>query len=356
MKQTAKTSVDYLHKNNFDFIRLFAAFMVLYSHQFALSGLKEPAPLPGISYGTLALFIFFSISGYLTSQSWENDPNFMKFLARRIIRIWPGLAVSCLLVALLAGPYLSTNTLWDYFSSIELYNYFSILRLKLSDRLPGVFINTPFPHAVNGSLWSIPLEVKWYFILAILGVIGILKRKSLTFLVIFSYIIYLIFIYKINQKWHDPGHYIHEFGIFFCYGIFLQKTKSTWQNHRKKTYTITLITFIILNIINQPYISALICTPIFTILIGSASTKPLNYTGKFGDFSFGVYIYAFPIQQGIIWSTANRLPFYYALSLSCIITLFFAILSWHYVEKPALRLKRKLTPHYHAKTQPSASS
>lgn len=355
MKQTTKMHADYLHKNNFDFIRLFAAFMVLYSHQFTLSGLTEPTPLPGISYGTLALFIFFSISGYLTSQSWENDPNFMRFIARRILRIWPGLAASCLFIALLAGPYLSTNTPEDYFSSTELYNYFSILRMKLSDRLPGVFINNPFPHAINGSLWSIPLEIKWYLILSLLGVTGILKRPPLLFLTIFFYIIYLIFIYKINNKWHDSGHYIHEFGLFFCYGIFLQKTKSKWQSHRKIIYATISIAFIILNIINQSYLSILTCIPPLAILTGSASTKLLNRTGEFGDFSFGVYIYAFPIQQGIIWSTANRLPFYYALTLSCIITFIFAILSWRHIEKPSLRLKSKLTSHHLAKVQPPAS-
>src|ERR1700737_633890 len=85
------------HVNNFDFLRIFAASLVLISHQHALTGHSEPNVYPGISLGGFGVLLFFSISGFLVSQSWRQDPNAWRFLVKRFLRIWPGLTVVTLL-------------------------------------------------------------------------------------------------------------------------------------------------------------------------------------------------------------------------------------------------------------------
>ncbi|MGO4377458.1 acyltransferase family protein [Pseudoduganella sp. RAF53_2] len=92
------------HDNAFDVLRMTAAAAVLYSHSFPLLGLPEPEPLPGLTWGRLAVAVFFGISGFLVAQSWESDSHGLRFLARRALRIFPGLLVLALLSALVLGP------------------------------------------------------------------------------------------------------------------------------------------------------------------------------------------------------------------------------------------------------------
>ena len=93
-----------VHRNNFDFIRLCAALCVVVSHQFALTGLPEPVILKTHSLGGLGVLIFFTVSGFLVAQSWDSDPNIARFAARRLLRLWPGLAGLVLVTVFLWAP------------------------------------------------------------------------------------------------------------------------------------------------------------------------------------------------------------------------------------------------------------
>ncbi len=154
-----------IRTNNFDFLRLLAAMMVLYSHQYALLGHAQPPALPGVSFGELGVCIFFSISGYLVTQIWTRDPNVIRFAAKRFLRIWPGLFIATCFCALVIGL-IATDLPWlAYLRSPEMHGYFTSLRMKMQFSLPGVFLGIPFPRAINGSLWTIPPEVSCYIAL-----------------------------------------------------------------------------------------------------------------------------------------------------------------------------------------------
>ena len=99
--------------NNFDFIRLVAALLVLVSHQFALQGLPEPGVQGLYSLGGLGVLVFFSISGYLVAQSWLNDPHWLRFAARRLLRIVPGLLVVMVACTFILGPVLTHLSLTE---------------------------------------------------------------------------------------------------------------------------------------------------------------------------------------------------------------------------------------------------
>ncbi|OPX54002.1 acyltransferase family protein, partial [Oceanospirillum multiglobuliferum] len=132
------------HKNNFDFVRLTAALMVLFAHQFALLGRLSPAFGARLDPGALAVYTFFIVSDFLVAQSWTADPHAWRFVARRVLRIWPALIVATVVCALVLGPLVSTLPMADYFRSRQTYAYFSWLRVIPTYDLPGVFEHLPF--------------------------------------------------------------------------------------------------------------------------------------------------------------------------------------------------------------------
>jgi hypothetical protein len=152
--------------NNFDLLRLFAALLVLWSHAHTLAGRPEPLLLSWATLGPVGVFIFFVISGYLVSISWNADPNIGRFLARRLLRLIPALIVVILLSMFVLGPLVTTLPLADYFSHPHFSLYLLNIVLHPVYSLPGVFEHMRVPYAVNGSLWSLPVEFLMYLVLA----------------------------------------------------------------------------------------------------------------------------------------------------------------------------------------------
>jgi peptidoglycan/LPS O-acetylase OafA/YrhL len=323
--------------NNFDFLRLAAAYLVLFSHQFALTGRPEP----GIGVqrlGGLGVMIFFSISGYLVARSWDNDPSIWRFLAKRILRIWPGLIVVTTVAALLLGPIGSTTPIDQYFLDFKTWEFFYNLKLKIRYELPGVFSANPFPNAVNGSLWTLPIEFRWYLILLALSVVGLVRCRPL---LLIGTIALAVFVFTI----HDPQHTAHrkyslELGALFCYGVCLYYFQDLWATRKGMVLLVLGVSGATLFAVGQKYAALFVALPTLVICFGTASTPFIRRAGRFGDFSYGIYIYAFPVQQTVTWFTDNRLSIWSGLAASTAITVALAILSWHCVERPALRLKR----------------
>jgi peptidoglycan/LPS O-acetylase OafA/YrhL len=157
---------------NFDLIRLFASFMVLWSHHFVLNGVSEPT-LPWIgTWSYLGVMIFFAISGYLNAQSLFRSRSVVTFLLSRAFRIFPALIV-CMVFCVAIGAILTTLDIGRYFfpdgaglfarnAPISFIQHNSSLLFGLDYRLPGVFETNIYPNVVNGSLWTLPHELKLY--------------------------------------------------------------------------------------------------------------------------------------------------------------------------------------------------
>ena len=323
--------------DNFDFLRLFAACLVLFSHQYSVLGQTEPALYSGRNLGNVGVLIFFSISGYLVTQSWCRDPHAMRFILKRFLRIWPGIAVVTLLCAFVLGPIVTTLPWKTYFAAPEFFDYLGNLRLvRLIYVLPGVFETNPYPQVVDGPLWTISIELRWYLILLAVGLAGFLHKRWLVAASSAAF----VFWYFVVENGAMKAQY--EFGLFFCAGACLALFREEWQERPFALLAIGAATAMAACIFGR-YNLALVCAlPIFIVLAGTRSTPVLNRFGRFGDFSFGIYIYAFPVQQTIAWATGNSLSFAYGLTLSALVTLVCAVLSWHLVEHPALGLKHSL--------------
>lgn len=171
------------NENAFDALRFLAAFLVLFSHSYALYGLSEPRPIAGYKLGSIAVFVFFAISGFLVTQSWERDPAFQRFALRRGLRIFPGHFVMLVLTTFLLGPLVSSQAYLSYFISIGTWKYFfgNIFAIAGNASLPGVFEENQYQNIVNDSLWTLRYEISMYFILAICG--SFIPRKNCQFFV-----------------------------------------------------------------------------------------------------------------------------------------------------------------------------
>ena len=334
------------HQNNFDFIRVVAALCVVCSHQFALNGLSEPSVLNVHSLGGFGVLLFFSISGFLVMQSWAADPNVLRFAAKRFLRIWPGFAVVIVLTVLVLGPFVSTLSLSDYYAHPVVKAYFKNLTFDLQDQLPLTFVGNAMPTAINGPIWTIPLEVKCYMALALLGLVGLLRvRWVVTLLTVAA-----VFVYAIREPrgdsvvmalhWTLNQRFLLEFGLFFFAGVIIFKLGVTAT--RTRAITVLALCWVAAGIalaLDRAFLALWLAVPVTTLIIGTASTPYLRRAGRFGDISYGLYVYAFPVQQTLIWLYKDRLSWSMLFLLVLVVTTGLALASWHGVEKWALRLK-----------------
>lgn len=327
---------DHSRLNNFDFLRIVAAFLVLVSHQFALNGLPEPEVFQ-MSLGTFAVLIFFSVSGFLVSQSWRHDPYALRFLLKRFLRIWPGLAVVTLAAAFVLGPLVSALDAQAYFGHPDLRDFLRNLKVTtIRYVLPGVFEGNPHPRAVNGSLWTIPLEVRCYFALLAAGIVGLMARRWMMALGTLAFGIYFFgFAF-------DPKNYQYHFALYFFAGVCLDLYRRTWEAQPAWLLAAAGAGSAAFHLLGMNHVALLCMIPALVVFIGTRSTPVLNRFGRYGDVSYGVYIYAFPVQQTVVWMTGKDFPFVAGLLIASVATLACAFLSWHLVEHPALRLKSRL--------------
>jgi peptidoglycan/LPS O-acetylase OafA/YrhL len=332
--------------NNFDFIRLLAASSVLCAHQLNLYVRQGPALFGQLELGTLAVLVFFSISGYLVAQSWDRDPHILRFAAKRFLRVWPGLAVVTCLAVLIVGPATTTLSAHDYFHSPETRGYFSLLYLDSKFFLPGVFARNPF-HVVNGSLWTIPLEAACYGVLLSAGFLGLLQRKFRGVLLI-GCVLYAIYIYGIFDVQHNPTaaflqpHYGCEYGTYFYAGVLIYRYSDEWYRYRFSLAGLFSVLALLLCALNRGYAAVYMLMPFLVIWFGCSSTPVLRRFGRYGDYSYGIYIYAYLVQQALIFQIGIGHPIWMGLLASAGCTLVCAVLSWHFIEKPALTLKFRL--------------
>lgn len=340
------------HSNNFDFLRFLAALFVLITHSFALKGIPDNLDYLGRitnKYYPLSFFgvqFFFLISGYLILKSYLSDSRPVYYLWKRFLRLIPGLLVLLLFVALFLGPSFTTLTLSAYFSEWSTIRNFlmNIFIFKLSGNLPGVFSNLPLPNELVGSLWTLSFEVLCYLGIPILGILGLLKYRSLllffyAFLTVLCFFPYLTYQYTLPIV-HLKLSNLISFSSFFLGGMLVH----LYRDKIKYTPIIFFISFIIIIcsfIFNNSWFilfSGHVLVPYILFYIAFLPSS-LNKFGKWGDFSYGIYIYGFPIQQTLVHITENSTSVEVLILLSIILTLPFAYLSWKFVEEPALRLK-----------------
>ncbi len=330
--------------NNFDFIRFFLATLVLYSHSFSIfSGndtLKESGEFiftltsGQVNGGMIAVNMFFLISGFLITISWSNSLDIFHFTIKRILRILPGLTGIFIFVIFIIGPLLSNN-LYDYFNQLSLQ---AIIKDFLGMNISKTTVNNMFSSlpldAINGSLWTLKYEVYCYIMVLFLGVFKLLNKKVVSALFLLFFTIYLFQTYGDLEL--TRGIPIPRLFTYFLLGsmFFLYKE---YIYFNIKTIIIMIAILYLSSFYELIPISVLFAfSYLLLALIYSPVIKVHNFA-KLGDFSYGMYIYAFPVQQVTLY-IFKGIEFYSFMFISFFLTLFFASLSWHFIENSSLKL------------------
>lgn len=346
------------HLNNLNFLRFFAAGMVWYGHSFAIKQVPEPLFLGSVPIGAVGVWIFFAISGYLVYQSWVRDPRALAFLSRRSLRIFPGLIVCILLSIFVLGPSLTRLSMREYFDHPFTWNYLKNIALHINYVLPGVFENNPIPHAVNGSIWSLTIEFMLYLlmlmVLILAGLLARFSRKTQDDQNNGSTRWWMLSCFAICTAgtafwaWPYPDmviFYVTDLrqiaicGSYFFAGAVLASWKlSRWLSLSNVTLAFALLIMLSIDA-KALQIGTWVAIPVIALGFGLVSHPLRRFFAKH-DYSYGIYIYAFPVQQTVV-ALYPELSMLSYLAVTAAIILLLAALSWHLVEQPMLRFKPK---------------
>ena len=338
--------------NNFDLIRLIAALAVIFGHSFELFNTYqyyEPVKaILGIDYsGTLAVYVFFFLSGILITSSFFNKKNHFSYIIMRGFRIWPGLIACTFITVFIIGPALTSVLLKEYFHSRLTWSFLfcNSIIYNIKYTLPGVFENNHYKGAVNGSLWTLPLEIFCYAVVFIIGS-AISAKKTILKVCLFALIIGAYFMN--SHYW--LGYFLNKPVLFFAAG-------SLSYAFRKYIFIngkLSIVLFILCCLFySKPYFIYLfyVCFVYGMLALSSADFfKKLKLPG---DYSYGIYIYSFLVQQIFSHFLPNINP-YESLIVTIPVIMILAYLSWHMVESPFLKLGRSLSAKISEKKVPLA--
>lgn len=330
--------------NNYNLLRFIAAVLVIYSHSHPLSGIQQDPLLLATGHtdlGTVGVSIFFVISGFLVTKSFIMRKNLLIFMEARLLRILPGLSVAVLFSAFVVGVFVTNTPLQSYLTSWETFSYVlrNISLMKVYYYLPGVFVNNPYSRVVNGSLWTLPQEIRMYILVAFFGGLGILARKNIFNFAMLTCILIFILFQNNFPILSDNTKYI-KLASHFAFGAFCYINRSVIPVH----FSILGILLTAAVLLHNTHYSLLLLNMALSygvIWFAYYPSDVIRRFNLFGDISYGLYIYAFPIQQTIVYISGNILPIQiFALSLP--LTMIPAMLSWYFIEKPALSLKGRI--------------
>ena len=328
--------------NNFDALRLVAAACVMFSHAFLIAeGTEAHEPLILLTgrqsiLGLAGVFVFFAISGFLVTQSFEASASPLRYLAKRALRIFPGLFAALVISAFVLGPLVTTLPLAEYFRRPEIYGYVvgnTMLNLSIHELPDVLFVDNPVGLEVNGSLWSLRYEFMMYLMVLVLGALRLLDLRVLLPLLALG----------LACLQFDSLEFLGTWGwllAFFAIGMVLYKLRHT----RIFDGRVALLALAGL-VASVPLRQFIQLFPLFggylAIYLALERRLPLIPAARFGDLSYGLYIYGWPVEATVMHLSGGRAAWWQVFLLALPIALAVAWLSWHLVEEPLLRLKSR---------------
>jgi peptidoglycan/LPS O-acetylase OafA/YrhL len=326
-------------ENSYDFVRFCAASAVLFSHHFDLAGLPEP-PVPGYGedFGELGVEVFFCLSGFLICRSLQNSTGWVRFVCARILRIFPNLAfvlvVSSTATFLWYGNY---DHLWPHIAYV-VDNLLLFVR-GVTQVIPGVFTDASRP-AVNEPLWTLPYELWLYTVLALIFVLG--TRWSSVGVVVGALLLGMVWSAAPLVGGFDLGP-LHSLdfvrlGSYFLSGAVLAVFWRVIGRHALAIGAVGLVgTFIVRNLL--PIDTIFHSLALAGAVIGLGSSKAMAWFSKGGDASYGMYVFAWPVQQ---FSLLLIGPFWLSMLAAFVTTTAVGYATWHAFEKRAMSYPERL--------------
>lgn len=328
----------------FDFLRITLSISVILWHSVAIcNGLAAERWFYTGPLKPLVWFVvpaFFALSGFLVAGSLERN-SLTSFISLRAIRIFPALSAEVIISALLIGPLFTHPTLRQYFTDPTFYRYFLNALGDIHYTLPGVFTDLPVPNLVNSQLWTVPYELDCYLTIAAAAIIGLTKRRRAFMLAVLAIVVALalrdVFGGKPGSIAQPPGRMLI---LAFLCGVALYLNQSRIA-YSRWLFVISTAAFALSlyasNRAGEDFASVFVAY--VTVYIGLLEFR-MGLIGQLADYSYGIYLYGFPIQQ----MTSELLPghrvWYINFAISLTVTFVFAIASWHLLESKVMARKK----------------
>lgn len=327
----------------FDYLRLGLSLAVLVWHSFLLS---THAIADNATWGfgvKMILPLFFALSGFLISSSLVRTRRIHEFVALRAIRIMPALAVEVVLSAFVMGAIFTTLPLADYFSDKLFFTYFRNLYGDIQFHLPGVFATNPIP-VVNLSLWTVPFELKCYLAIIVLWFVGALPRRRWILLA-------LVVAAQFGQPLHDylrhdlvvPSHNVLPGRLFvqaFLWAIVLYFFRERIVLNWLAAIGCVALCYVLFR---SSYGSYFVALPAAYLTVCLGLTNPPRIPVIMdGDYSYGIYLYAAPIQEASVALFPAQRSGWFTLAMTLPLICLFAAFSWHVVEEPILSRRKAI--------------
>jgi peptidoglycan/LPS O-acetylase OafA/YrhL len=305
-----------------------------------LTGLGRPITL---SY----LPMFFALSGFLVTGSALRTGRLVPFLGLRVLRLLPALFVEVTLSAIILGGIFTELPLSQYYASPMFWSYFLNIIGDVHLFLPEVFVknNTDI---VNSNLWTLPWELQCYIVMSIMIVTGVLFHRILLAMLVGVATVYLIYVSLVNGFQVVPAQVEGPTLVYyFVIGVLMFLWRDKFVFHEGLFIVAAVLCYILMMSPRTVFIYPILLTYI-TAFIG-LFPFPKSSLIKSGDYSYGIYLYGFPVTQALFaasllmgFSRQGNLAVFAPLAV--LATAAFAALSWHGVEKHCLKLKRYIAP------------
>ncbi|HEY4297710.1 MAG TPA: acyltransferase, partial [Paraburkholderia sp.] len=332
--------------NNFDLVRLLAAVAVVYGHSYLLQApdgstdwVQNALGFDG--FGALGVYAFFLLSGLLVTASYDRQRSAPRFVALRIARLWPAVAVGSVAAVFIIGPLFTTLPLRQYFASGMTWanlDNFSTIVLKSRWILPGVFEHNRLAFEICAPLWTLPIEMRCYLIVLVSGMLGLLSSRRGVMLAValgcaaFLLRVHLPHLQLVLRNLNPASGYSFWPEPFFLLGMLLYG----WRE-RIDINGLTALGFAMVFLVFRDMAGA---QPLFYLafvygVLWVGTTPLLRRFVPRHDYSYGIYLYGFIVQQSIA-NIAPQLSHVSALLLAAPLIFVCAALSWHFVERPVL--------------------
>lgn len=333
---------------------MLCAWGVLFAHSYILSGSTQAVIDPfhyffNIQMGTFCVIIFFAISGFLIQRSILRSSSLLSYAKARALRLIPALFMALLLTVFLLGPALSHLSILEYFSNQDAWLY--LLNLNLLDpttrfNLPGVFQTHNAINSVNGSIWTLPFETWMYVMTAVYFLLKAAASKCFSnyqnLISRLSILITSAVILGFAQHYMVSKQIVNLDILFFISTFFVGANFYNLRRYIPLSWLLLGLALAATPLVKDSVIYVLYLPMVVTYSVMVLAYRLNGYVRSYnqiGDYSYGLYIYAFPIQQSLVH--CFQLDFMPLVIASTLLTLPIAMLSWRFIESPALRYKQR---------------
>jgi peptidoglycan/LPS O-acetylase OafA/YrhL len=335
----------------FDHLRIGLALSIFTWHSFSISYGQDysrtlaPFPFPVLLAALLPMF--FALSGFLVMGSALRTNDLKTFITFRVLRILPALFTEITISALILGPLLTVLPLKAYFTSPMFIEYFGSLVGRVRFSLPGLFLDNPAPELVNFALWTVGPEILCYILVSLLMLTGIFRRPKGMLAIAIGYaavaiVAGLLFGSRVTGEVLPSKLLIFSFFVGNLFYLFRDQIRFSAALAALSFLGAMVLVFVFQRTGQELW--SYLAIPGFVygvVVIGLCRLPPLPFFNR-GDYSYGLYIYGFPIQQAVAHFLPDHREWYVNWPIALPVTLLFAVCSWHFIEKPVLGLRKKI--------------